>query len=221
MSVRKGSNIIAIGNVQVDGDTTSFNSNHSLQVIGTKNKNTESSVVGIYDWVGTKDEYTEQNVAVLHPDWICFITDDEEMDIDNYYTKTATDDRFAHRDADNFTPAGTTYLSGLGMPSNRRDQVTLLASGTEYTAPANGWWYFTGQLGAGGGTSNQILMYARDFSEGNNLTARVLAPAAVASYPAILPARAGSKLVLNYASTSASPNWLFFFHYAEGNSTNS
>lgn len=221
MSVRKGSNIIAIGNVQVDGDTTSFNSNHSLQAIGTKNKNTESSVVGIYDWVGTIEEYNEQNVGTLHPDWLCFITNDEEMDIENYYTKAATEDRFAHRDGDNFTPTGTTFLSRQGMPSTNRESITLLASGAEYTAPANGWWYFTGQLGVGSGTSNQILMYARDFIEGNNLTARVLAPNVMASYPAILPARAGSKLVLSYASTSATPNWLFFFHYAEGNPSNS
>lgn len=142
MSVRKGSNIIAIGNVQVDGDTTSFNSNHSLQAIGTKNKNTESSVVGIYDWVGTKDEYTEQNVAVLHPDWICFITDDEEIDVENYYTKTATEDRFAHRDADNFTTNGQNFLTSLGMPSARSESVTLLSSGSTYTAPANGLFCF-------------------------------------------------------------------------------
>ena len=148
MSVRKGSNIIAIGNVQVDGDTTSFNSNHSLQAIGTKNKNTESSIVGIYDWVGTKDEYTEQNVAVLHPDWICFITDDEEMDIENYYTKTATDDRFAHRDADNFTSTGTTFLSRQSMPSNRYEEIELLTTGNTYTAPANGMFVLMGKAGS-------------------------------------------------------------------------
>lgn len=212
MSVRQGSSIIAIGNVAVDGDTTSFNANNSLQANGVINKNTAvGAIEKIYDWVGTLAEYTAQDVATNHPDWLCFITDDNVSDFVD----------FADINASNFTNAGMTFLSSFGMPSNRRDQLTLLASGNEYIAPANGWWYFTGQLGAGSGTSNQILMYERDFLEGNNLTARVLAPTAPASYPAILPARAGSKLILNYASTSATPNWLFFFHYAEGDKTNS
>jgi hypothetical protein len=32
------------------------------------------------------------------------------------------------------------YISGLGMPSDKCIDLTLGASGTEYTAPANGWF---------------------------------------------------------------------------------
>lgn len=43
-------------------------------------------------------------------------------------------------DASNFNAAGKSLLSGLGMPSSRYIDLTLGASGTSYTAPANGWF---------------------------------------------------------------------------------
>lgn len=46
----------------------------------------------------------------------------------------------ANTSADNFTNAGETYLSGFGMPSNRYDTLTAGATGTSYTAYANGWF---------------------------------------------------------------------------------
>lgn len=42
-------------------------------------------------------------------------------------------------DASNFNADGKSLLSGLGMPSDRYIDLTLLASGQSYTAPANGW----------------------------------------------------------------------------------
>lgn len=42
------------------------------------------------------------------------------------------------KDASNFTTTGKSVLSGFGMPSNRYIDLTLLASGSTYTAPANG-----------------------------------------------------------------------------------
>ena len=46
----------------------------------------------------------------------------------------------ANVDADNFTEDGTTLLSGLAMPSGRFETLTVGASGSAYTAPANGWF---------------------------------------------------------------------------------
>lgn len=40
----------------------------------------------------------------------------------------------------NLSAAGRSYLSGLGMPSNRYIDLTLGASGSTYTAPANGYF---------------------------------------------------------------------------------
>ncbi len=47
------------------------------------------------------------------------------------------------------------YISGLGMPSWRYIDLTLGASGTQYTAPANGWFYLKKQ--ANGNNQNLSL----------------------------------------------------------------
>lgn len=47
----------------------------------------------------------------------------------------------ANINADNFSQAGRSYLSGLGMPSNRYIDLTLGASDSTYTAPANGYLF--------------------------------------------------------------------------------
>lgn len=62
----------------VDGITITQNSNQELQAIGVMNKNSAPTATNpVYDWVGSQQEYVDQNVASLHPDWLCFITDDE------------------------------------------------------------------------------------------------------------------------------------------------
>lgn len=133
MSVRQGSSIIAIGNVAVDGDTTSFNANNSLQANGVINKNTAvGATEKIYDWVGTLAEYTAQGIAINHPDWLCFITDDQASDFVD----------FADINASNFTNTGKETISTLGYPDvTRAESLTPLASGSEYTATENGWFF--------------------------------------------------------------------------------
>lgn len=50
---------------------------NKLQAIGTLNKNTAATAIkGLYDWVGTLEEYNQQQVKTLHPEWVAFITDD-------------------------------------------------------------------------------------------------------------------------------------------------
>ena len=45
----------------------------------------------------------------------------------------------AGTDLANVTDTGKVLMSGMGMPSSRYIDLTLGASGTTYTAPANGW----------------------------------------------------------------------------------
>ena len=60
-----------------DDITIDLNENNELQAIGVINKNTAPAASNpVYDWVGTMAEYTAQDVANQHPDWVCFITDD-------------------------------------------------------------------------------------------------------------------------------------------------
>ena len=62
---------------QTDEITIDLDSSNRLEAIGLVNKNTAPTAANpVYDWVGTMAEYTSQNVAALHPDWVCFITDD-------------------------------------------------------------------------------------------------------------------------------------------------
>lgn len=51
-----------------------------------------------YDWIGTLAEYNTQQIATLHPDWLCFITDDVNNNGEdvyaNIYSKTTADNIF-------------------------------------------------------------------------------------------------------------------------------
>ena len=67
--------IIAGGNI--DDVTIKPNANNKWEVQAIRNQNTDvAATQPIYDWVGTKTEYTAQDVANQHPEWVCFITDD-------------------------------------------------------------------------------------------------------------------------------------------------
>lgn len=76
----------------VDNYTTKVDGYNKLQAVGTTNKN-NTDVVGpiVYDWVGSVDEYTAQNIGVAHPDWLCFITDDLSGTTSSMYTKAEID----------------------------------------------------------------------------------------------------------------------------------
>lgn len=50
----------------------------------------------------------------------------------------------------NLSTAGKDLASGLGMPSNRYINLTLGASGSTYTAPANGWYCLKKQANGNG-----------------------------------------------------------------------
>lgn len=76
-----------------------------------------------------------------------------------------TEDESANQDLSNITDEGKIVAAGASMPSTTRIDLTLGASGTTYTMPADGWLHVTlalninGFLGVGaiytqGGTAN-------------------------------------------------------------------
>lgn len=80
-SVNQGSNaeinIDAGSGVNIDNLTITNNGDGDIQAVATINANTATGATNpIYDWVGTLAEYNAQNIETLHPDWVCFITDD-------------------------------------------------------------------------------------------------------------------------------------------------
>lgn len=186
MSVRQGSSIIAIGNVAVDGDTTSFNANNSLQANGVINKNTAvGATEKIYDWVGTLAEYTAQDIVNNHPDWLCFITDDNVSDFVD----------FADTNASNFTNAGKGVITTMGYPDvTRAESLTPLASGSEYTAPENGYFYTISAV-----TAQNAYTYIR-YSANMNDMFRFLdwKYSSTGGLNVWCPVKAGEKVLINY-----------------------
>lgn len=67
-------NILA-DTVATDNVTISKNASDQLQAIGVLEKNTNSVK---YDWIGTEAQYEAQNIETLHPEWVCFVTDDDD-----------------------------------------------------------------------------------------------------------------------------------------------
>ena len=77
--------------VNIDNTTITLNNNEELQAVATVNQNTTTGATNpVYDWVGTLAEYNAQNIETLHPDWLCYITDDVSGG-GSVYTKTQVD----------------------------------------------------------------------------------------------------------------------------------
>lgn len=81
MTVRVGERIVAGGGAVKDNLTIINNADEQIQAVGKINQNFANvSAPVLYDWVGTIQEYQDQNIELEHPTWICFITDDDGTD---------------------------------------------------------------------------------------------------------------------------------------------
>lgn len=89
--------------------------------------------------------------------------------------------------------------SGSGMPSNKYIDLTLGASGTEYTAPANGIFYAASNVGS-------VRLYANSFSISSNILAGNWGG------QAFMPVKTGDKVGVAYTNSST----IVRFIYAEG-----
>lgn len=105
----------------------------------------------------------------------------------------------------NFSKTGRSYLSGLGMPSNRYIDLTLGASGSTYTAPANGYMYL-------GMTATVADQYA-NITDGQGLT-NIQNARAVGNYlDCFVAFKKGDVGIISY---DAGTLRAFRFYYAEG-----
>ena len=97
--------------------------------------------------------------------------------------------------------------SGAGMPSNKYIDLTLGASGSTYTAPANGWFAcYKGNLTTAGylymrNNANQLVMETRSTLKGT----------AVSAY---MPVQKGQSILVNYDAVGTLT--LFRFIYSKG-----
>lgn len=114
-----------------------------------------------------------------------------------------TVDSVANSNASNFSQAGRSYLSGLGMPSSRYIDLTLGASDSTYTAPANGWFCINYNM-------TSITSFAGLKVDGH---AFVINGYVQWNAPYIFPVKKGDNITVYYVNANAT---LFRFIYAEG-----
>ena len=117
-----GTSVLGSGDLSVsaqvakDNSTITNNSSNQLQAVATKNANTASGATDvIYDWVGTLAEYNAQAIATNHPDWVCYITDDNTNSAYQAYTTAETDALLATKANDSAAAhkAGAETFTGM------------------------------------------------------------------------------------------------------------
>ena len=150
-----------------------------------------------------------QNGAKVNPDHVVYrayvvlyasAAEASEAQIAEFLT---TMDSKANADMSNVDPE---WASSAGKPSDRFDDLQLQAIGTEYTAPANGWFVLKMASSAGGQfvygecEDNGCFSITWSYGSGNMLSA-------------ILPIKKGKKAIFKY---TAQTQQFFRFIYDEG-----
>lgn len=113
--------------------------------------------------------------------------------------------------ASNLNAQGRNYVSGLGMPSNKYIDLTLGASGTTYTAPANGYYWIEKSSSA----NNQYVdCIVKDSNNTYKFTVSIYYDSAGTTQRILVPVLKNDKLTVSYTAGRAT-NY-FRFIYAEG-----
>lgn len=175
----------------IDDITITKNSDDEIQAVATVNQNTATGATNpVYDWVGTLAEYQAQNIETLHPDWLCYITDDADGG-DSVYTKTQVDALLAAQAENN---------PGFWNNNAQRTQITS----SNQTAPKNGW--LVGFIAYSGGNKNvEIVVNQAVVSMGNWAPGEMWAVVSVQ-----MPIKAGQ--VFRYNSYATIQNNSMFFY---------
>ena len=100
------------------------------------------------------------------------------------------------------------YISGLGMPSDRYEDLTLLVSGQSYTAPANGYFVI------GGTTNTENNQHAYWFSKYGIRWTEVTTNLANNEIYCFCPCTKGESVIVDYGRIAS--HSYFRFYYAQG-----
>lgn len=118
--------------------------------------------------------------------------------------------------ASNLNAQGQSLISGLGLPSSTYETMTVGASGSTYTAPANGWFVAHG-IGTANGQSNMIFFIGNYYSTRRYATQYTYSEANTAIW---FPVLKGEIVTLDYYNTSFTysgySNLGVYFIYAQG-----
>lgn len=117
----------------------------------------------------------------------------------------------ADRNLSNLTTTGKIVGAGLAMPSDRYINLTLGASETTYTAPANGWFLLYFHTTTSGDRWAQLVNESKnDFV--NRITTNI-----ASDFSICLPVNKGDIVLLQYANINLAYSWnKFRFYYAVG-----
>lgn len=192
------------------GNLTYVSQTFSSGIAGTTSSNTDNIVTidlsnasSIY---GNSNTVQPQSVKVYY--YIVVATSTKtaiQVDID----EIATDlNGKADVDLTNVNNAGTSKSAGWAMPSNTYKNLTLGSSGTSYTAPANGWFYFSKNAGASG------KYISIKNSTACNMQTELISNASNNVLHTYLPVSKGDTVIVEYDATGTTN--LFRFIYAQG-----
>lgn len=192
------------------GDLTYVNQTFSSGIAGSTSSNSDSVVTidlsnasSIY---GNSNTVQPQSVKVYY--YIVVATSTKtsiEVDIDEIETDL---NGKADVDLSNSNNQAKILMAGMGMPSNTYENLTLGASGTSYTAPANGWFYFSKNAGA----SSKYISLKN--STACNMQTELISNASNNVLHTYLPVSKGDTVLVEYDATGTTN--LFRFIYAQG-----
>lgn len=112
------------------------------------------------------------------------------------------------RDTLNINDTGEINMASMGMPSNMYEDLTLGASGTEYTAPANGWFAYKGIFNT---SSNSTAQFTNTV---NGIVTKLIGDGSTpAGCGMIIPVKEGDIITFDYYNITHI--WLRFI-YAQG-----
>lgn len=158
------------------------------------------------------------NSSTVQPQTIkCFvyivIANSSKTEIQVDIDEVATDlNGKADTDLTNATDQAKILMGGMAMPSNKYIDLTLGASGTEYVAPANGWFYID-KLQSG--YENVLALAYPEMVNGAYIFSSYLRCVGNSySQQLSIPVRKGQPVKCNYDSNGTCR--LFRFYYAVG-----
>lgn len=179
----------ALPTVVADG-TTIQNNSGQLSAIAVKDQRTANA---IKTWTGTKAQYDA--IASKDANTLYNVTD-ENMGVAG-----------ALSDLSNLTDAGNIVAAKASMPSDTYIDLTLGASGSRYTAPADGYFYLSKRAAS----NNQ---YTHIDNKTNSILLEAPVPYSNANSTVLMPVIKGDIIQVNYNTTGNTE--AFRFYYAEG-----
>ena len=108
-------------------------------------------------------------------------------------------------------PDNSSLIAGYGMPSDRYIDLTLGASGTSYTAPANGWLCFAKQASA---TNQRIALFNAGSQSDTMLGSCAFSSGSSQGLHVFVPTKKGDRVSVQY--NTGGTDIYFRFIYAEG-----